>query len=208
MKTCNMWLEGDMSTHTQGGALRCGGFLRLCKTDNIVTSELQCHKFLAWHASKRGVVQESTPNEFVTTWANVPPHIVNDSEMLRDWSLQQQEMDYCMVALPYASAFHPMLHLFTRVISRSNPDLQWRDDDPFSSNKTSIYLLHRNGLSPVNISTQHLIALSCHRLWIDSCSTISCLNPWRYIRDFSERIWKCKLTANVNYYCLCNPAVN
>ncbi len=47
MKTCNMWLEGDMSTHTQGGALRCGGFLRLCKTDNIVTSELQCHKFLA-----------------------------------------------------------------------------------------------------------------------------------------------------------------
>ncbi|CAK9872500.1 unnamed protein product [Sphagnum jensenii] len=63
-------------------------------------------------------------------------------------AFKQQEMDYCMVALPYASAFHPMLHLFTRVISRSNPDLQWRDDDPFSSNKTSIYLLHRNGLSP------------------------------------------------------------
>jgi hypothetical protein len=128
--------------------------------------------------------------------------------MLRDGSLQQQEMDYCMVALPYASAFRPMLHLFTRVICRSNHELQRRDDDPFSSNKTSIYLLHRNGLSPVHISTQHLIALTCHRLWIDSCCTISCLNPWRYIPDFSERIWKCKLIGNVNYYRLCSPAIN
>ncbi len=141
MKTCNMWLECDMSTHTQGGALRCGRFLRSCKTYNIVTSELQCHKFLAWHASKRGVVQKSTPNEFVTTWANAPPHIVNDSEMLRDWSLQQQEMDYCMVALPYASAFHPMLHLFTRVISRSNPELQRRDDDPLGFQQQDINIL-------------------------------------------------------------------
>jgi hypothetical protein len=43
-----MWLEGDMSTHAQGGALRWGGFLRSCKTENIVTSDLQCHKFLAY----------------------------------------------------------------------------------------------------------------------------------------------------------------